>query len=78
MSYLQNSKGRKSSSRHQSVIGFIDGSKSKILHPSMPHGVPNFTGSLINKDIDGTNTGTLGNKYIKTMVCTIHSGKKSV
>lgn len=50
------------------MIGFIDGSKSKVLHPSLPHGVPDLTGSLINKDIDGSNTGTVGNKYIKTMV----------
>jgi hypothetical protein len=50
------------------VIGFIDGSKSKILHPKLPHGVPDFTGSLINRDIEGSNTGTVGNKYIKTAV----------
>jgi hypothetical protein len=55
----------------QEVIGFINGSKSKVLHPRLPHGVPDLTGSLINEDIDGTKTGTVGNKHIKSTVLNI-------
>lgn len=49
-------------------IGFIQGSKSKILHPTPPHGVPDYSGSLLNKDIDGAKAGTVGNRFLKQEV----------
>lgn len=78
MWYLQRRRGKIDSCSQHSVIGFIDGSKSKVLHRNLPHGVPDHTGSLLNTDIDGSKTGTVGNKYIKTLVFLAYSAKKPV